>query len=456
MSSVYFTNLCTRNPTYTSNSPSATPVYILTIEESGRQVWTTNLNINSLIASTMSINSLFANDLYVSTTHSYNTIIYSTLIGVSLSAENATIISTLTAPDIITSSIHYSTITGSSINTDYLTINKSTGISTITATTINYSTMSGSSINTDYLAINKLTGASTITATTLNYSTMTGSSINTDYLTINKLTGASTITATTLNYSTMTGSSINTDYLTINKLTGASTITATTVNYSTMIGSSINTNYVNANNSIKASYLSASYAIVTDTSKVIQTSATTSTELSYLTGCTQNVQAQINSLASQVNTLSAALPAGVIMMWSGSVATIPTQWRLCDGNSGRPDLRDKFIVGAGNTYTPGVTGGNNSITLSVAQMPSHTHSINTSDLSHTHNLQTGVYNSANSGSGQCTKFGAGNDECGGSRMYGNTTDTTYTNATVNTTATGSGAAINIMPSYYALCYIIKL
>ena len=439
MSSVYFTNICTRNPTYTSNSPSVAPVYILTIEETGKQVWTTDLNINSLIASTMNVNSLFANDLYVSTTHSYDTITYSTLSGVSLSAENATIISTLTAPDIITSSIQYSTITGSSINTDFLTINNIGGVSTLNANLINYSTIAGSSINTDYL-------------------------------TINKSTDISTITATIINYSTIAGSSINTDYLTVNKLTGASTITATTVNYSTMVGSSINTNYVNANNSIKASYLSASYALVTDTSKVIQTSATTSIELSYLTGCTQNVQTQINNLvtttntltstttglSSQVNTLSAALPAGVIMMWSGSVATIPTQWGLCDGTAGRPNLRDKFIVGAGNTYAPGATGGNNSITLSVDQMPSHTHSINPIDLSHSHYLQTNDYPSANSGSGQCIKFGAGNNECDNGFMYGYTTSTSYNSSIVGTTATGSGSSINIMPLYYALCYIIKL
>lgn len=51
------------------------------------------------------------------------------------------------------------------------------------------------------------------------------------------------------------------------------------------------------------------------------------------------------------------IPIGMIMMWSGSVASIPFHWQLCDGTGGTPDLRDKFIVGAGNSYNPGVTGG---------------------------------------------------------------------------------------------------
>jgi len=41
-----------------------------------------------------------------------------------------------------------------------------------------------------------------------------------------------------------------------------------------------------------------------------------------------------------------SFPTGGIIMWSGTIATIPTGWALCDGTSGTPDLRDKFVVGA--------------------------------------------------------------------------------------------------------------
>jgi hypothetical protein len=44
---------------------------------------------------------------------------------------------------------------------------------------------------------------------------------------------------------------------------------------------------------------------------------------------------------------------GMILIWSGTVATIPDGWHLCDGTEGTPDLRNKFIVGAGDSYDPG-------------------------------------------------------------------------------------------------------
>lgn len=53
----------------------------------------------------------------------------------------------------------------------------------------------------------------------------------------------------------------------------------------------------------------------------------------------------------------ASMPAGVIVMWSGTLATIPSGWALCNGANGTPDLRDRFIVGAANGANPGATGG---------------------------------------------------------------------------------------------------
>lgn len=69
------------------------------------------------------------------------------------------------------------------------------------------------------------------------------------------------------------------------------------------------------------------------------------------------------------------VPAGIITMWSGSSNNIPTGWALCNGQNGTPDLRDKFLVGAGNTYQVGATGGNASHTITTDEMPSHTHKL---------------------------------------------------------------------------------
>lgn len=88
--------------------------------------------------------------------------------------------------------------------------------------------------------------------------------------------------------------------------------------------------------------------------------------------------------------VQASLPAGVIVMWSGSIASIPAGFLLCNGASGTPDLRDRFVVGAGSTYSPGNTGGADTVTLTTAQLPSHTHSISgsgttaTVNISHSH------------------------------------------------------------------------
>lgn len=69
------------------------------------------------------------------------------------------------------------------------------------------------------------------------------------------------------------------------------------------------------------------------------------------------------------------IPTGVITMWSGSTADVPDGWTLCDGSDGTPDLRDRFIAGAGSQYGIGDTGGSDSVQLSKEEMPSHTHSL---------------------------------------------------------------------------------
>jgi len=84
-------------------------------------------------------------------------------------------------------------------------------------------------------------------------------------------------------------------------------------------------------------------------------------------------------------TASELIPTGVIVMWSGTIATIPSGWALCDGTNGTPDLRDRFIVGArqddsgvAKTNVKGTllqTGGEHQHTLTTGEMPSHSHDI---------------------------------------------------------------------------------
>ena len=61
------------------------------------------------------------------------------------------------------------------------------------------------------------------------------------------------------------------------------------------------------------------------------------------------------------------------MPYAGDLNKIPNGWALCNGQNGTPDLRDRFLTGAGSTYTLGATGGENFHTLTIPEMPSHNH-----------------------------------------------------------------------------------
>ena len=74
------------------------------------------------------------------------------------------------------------------------------------------------------------------------------------------------------------------------------------------------------------------------------------------------------------------IPSGVIVMWSGSIANIPSGWALCDGSNGTPDLQGRFVVGRdptiGSPFTSiGNIGGSQSASLTQTNIPAHTHSL---------------------------------------------------------------------------------
>lgn len=158
----------------------------------------------------------------------------------------------------------------------------------------------------------------------------------------------------------------------------------------------------------------------------------------------------------------AALPAGVIMIWSGSSGAIPSGWLLCNGASGTPDLRDKFVVGAGSTYAVNATGGSanatlvsHSHTITITD-PGHDHTANVTDPGHTHNLPGGT----SSGGTIQTQLGVNSTASNGvssSNTTGITVDnvSNTTGITASSNTQGSSATNANLPPYYALCYIMK-
>jgi hypothetical protein len=157
-------------------------------------------------------------------------------------------------------------------------------------------------------------------------------------------------------------------------------------------------------------------------------------------------------IATTAFVLANGVPSGAIMMWSGSIATIPSGWLLCNGSSGTPDLRDRFIVGAGSTYAVAATGGS-----ANAVVVSHTHTADTASLTGTITGVSFQFNQAGSASGVFTKQ-TGFDIDGGpfnfiSRPAGQASlDASHTH-TINTAGV-SGTNANL-PPYYALAYIMK-
>jgi len=125
---------------------------------------------------------------------------------------------------------------------------------------------------------------------------------------------------------------------------------------------------------------------------------------------------QVSSGSSFIG--AGTIPIGGIIMWSGTIANIPTGWALCDGTGTTPDLRERFIVGAGDDagagetfnastgatsgrYAVGDTGGSTAHQLTTAEMPSHSHNFYNIDSSAAAG-NSGVRVNAGSGQGQAT------------------------------------------------------
>ena len=120
------------------------------------------------------------------------------------------------------------------------------------------------------------------------------------------------------------------------------------------------------------------------------------------------------------------IPLGGIIMWSGASNAIPAGWALCNGQNGTPNLVNRFVVGAGGEYAVGATGGAKDVTLTVEQIPAHTHSY--------------------TGYGELTSWWG----------HGAYNEMWYKTGGKTSGSTGGGKAHENRPPYYALCYIMRI
>lgn len=196
--------------------------------------------------------------------------------------------------------------------------------------------------------------------------------------------------------------------------------------------------------------------------------------------------ASVPIMTKQQKSLNAAtIPRGVIVVWHGSVATIPTGWHLCDGTAGTPDLRSRFVYGAGgdtNTkatvvsgwdtaadghWNVGLTGGEENHVLSIAEMPSHLHT-GTATTNGNHNHRLYVFNANGTEDHTCgfsydnntAVMGKNNSPLAYRTTNGNGAELVATSGnhshTVSIDNNGGGTTHNILPRLMVLAYIMKL
>jgi hypothetical protein len=164
-------------------------------------------------------------------------------------------------------------------------------------------------------------------------------------------------------------------------------------------------------------------------------------------GSTIGTYDNIYGIVGVQTAVGTTIPAGIISLWYGSIGSVPTGWYLCDGSNGTPDLRDRFIVGAGSTYSVGGTGGATTHTITTSEMPSHSHTATSTvtDPGHNHiisSTSTGVVSTSG-------------NYAGNTGVVTSSTATTGITVATTLTSTGSGTAFNILNPYYALAYVMK-
>lgn len=164
------------------------------------------------------------------------------------------------------------------------------------------------------------------------------------------------------------------------------------------------------------------------------------------------------------------VPVGGIILWSGAENAIPTGWHLCDGTSGTPNLQNKFIIGAGDTYAVGATAGSATHTHAGHAALAHAGTAVAAHANHKHELPFSVGQNAFRTTGDTHPFGSGTSQSM-TRILSTTADTyTYSYSLTNVEsvelahtvtqpnnhAAQSHDTASNLPPYYALCYIMKL
>ena len=130
------------------------------------------------------------------------------------------------------------------------------------------------------------------------------------------------------------------------------------------------------------------------------------------------------------------IPGGGIIMWSGAVNRIPSGWALCNGGNGTPNLQNRFIIGAGDSYNPNDKGGATQVKLVAGNLPPHTHNY------------YDIYYSERSGNN--SYYGSHDSD---------SDNNPFAYQFLRTSESGNGlnsTPFDILPPYYALAFIMRV
>ena len=141
------------------------------------------------------------------------------------------------------------------------------------------------------------------------------------------------------------------------------------------------------------------------------------------------------------------IPTNIVIMWSGAIIDIPSGWQLCDGTNGTPDLRNRFVVGAGEDYSVGNTGG-----FADSILLSHNHSVSLDSIgNHGHSA------SGTGGLGGATPNLVDMNRSPSNYTFGASTTAAGTHShTITINNEGTSATNANLPPYYALAFIQQI
>ncbi|QFT56595.1 phage tail protein [Microbulbifer sp. THAF38] len=160
-------------------------------------------------------------------------------------------------------------------------------------------------------------------------------------------------------------------------------------------------------------------------------------------------------------------PGQLIYIWGGEIKDLPAEYKLCNGSNGTRDLRNRFVLGAGGSYSAGASGGATTARTSKNGAHSHAITVNNHTLtlsqipSHRHHHDLGRYDDSTQGTPQQHWILRGYDRGNWDNALNTYTRYSGGGGAHNHTASASSNnghdhTVAILPPYYALAYVQRV